>query len=289
MKISGMHEREQVEWAEAAVCGLREMLSLMEPFASHRFEDRAAAAALGELASASARSSESAMLLCAFGQLWDAELVMRSVVEASLKFCFILQSPEHFPERMREYREDLHDIGVLKGHNKISEFLGGIASHSDAQVRPLVDRLLAPEELTRLQDRLPRQKRNIIEQRWGFSAMVGVLDRSGDPIFAGIAGLAHGYAMASHVMHADPIGVSMPMERDHRAPDRRDAAHSVHLARLILDATAFQRMRLVVAYRFLGLPVDGLTRADEIVEAAARRQQAAYQVFAAREYREPTP
>ena len=43
---------------------------------------------LSYLGGASTRTTESALLLCAYGQLWDAEMLVRSVVEGSLKTPF---------------------------------------------------------------------------------------------------------------------------------------------------------------------------------------------------------
>jgi hypothetical protein len=68
-------------WAQATVLLLHELLPLMAPVI--RFENWTPDQrdTLGQLLSASARSSESALLLTAFGQLWDAEVLMRSVLD----------------------------------------------------------------------------------------------------------------------------------------------------------------------------------------------------------------
>lgn len=224
------------------------------------------------------------MLLCAYGQLWDSELAMRSTTEASLKFCYILQAPHTFAERLREYSQDLFEIGLLRDHHKISSLLAEVSPASASQLRPLTDRILEAAELERIQARLPRSVRAAVEGRWGFTSMVGALDRSNDALFPGIVAMAHGYSMASHVMHADPIGAMMPLERDHRPPEARVASHAVHLARLILDALICHRLRLLVAYRFVGANPDGLARANELVEAANRRHGEAYRVFEQVEY-----
>lgn len=209
---------------------------------------------------------------------------MRSTMEASLKFCYILQAPHTFAERSREYSQDLFEIGLLRDHNKISSFLVELSAASASQLRPLTDRILEPDQVDRIQARLPRPVRAAVEGRWGFTGMLSALDRSNDDLFSGIAGMAHSYSMASHIMHADPIGAMMPLERDHRSPEARAASHAVHLARLILDALICHRLRLLVAYRFVGAHRDGLTRADELVDAANRRYDEAYRTFVQVEY-----
>jgi hypothetical protein len=276
-------------WARDGLAAIREMMPLMAPLGAYRLEDPDAATSVRDLVVAAARSAESVMLLCEYGQLWDAELAMRTTVEASLKFCYLLQAPHTFAERYREYAHDLYDIGRLRDHGKISGFISELSKLPSRELRPLTDRLLDPAELAKLQARLPKPVRAAVEGRWGFTGMIGALHRSNDPLFEGVLGMAHNYSMASHIMHADPIGTMMPLERDRRSPTARDASHAVHLARIIVDAVSCHRLRLKVAYRFVGMDPKGLSRADDLLESVGRRHDEAYRKFLAVEYPTGTP
>src|SRR3546814_15705224 len=79
------------------------------------------------LLTAAARSSESAILLMAYGQLWDAEVVVRSVFEASLKFAFIVQKREDFDQRFKEYTKDQFDLALMTDAQKARDFLANLA------------------------------------------------------------------------------------------------------------------------------------------------------------------
>src|SRR5580658_1068420 len=79
-------------WAKDSLLLLRELLPLMAPLALHADWTNDERHTLGSLLTASARSSESVLLLCAYGQLWDAEVIARSVFEGSLKIAYLLQS-----------------------------------------------------------------------------------------------------------------------------------------------------------------------------------------------------
>jgi hypothetical protein len=79
----------------------------------------------------------------------------------------------------------------------------------------------------------------------------------------GFAGLAQGYSTASHIQHADYVGVSTPLDRDRRAADRRDAIHLAHLARLVSDALSCLRMRLVAGYRYIDHDSSSISEATE--------------------------
>lgn len=204
------------------------------------------------LASAAARSSESAILLCAYGQLWDAELPIRSTFEATLKFSYLLQTQETFHERHQEYTNDLFNIALMKDHQKASELLAALPDPEAAEWKPIRDRVMPDEELVEFRDKYPKQERNALERKWGFTGLIQSLSTSDDPAFAGFRGLAHGYSVSSHIAHADYMGVSIPLDRDLRENERRRTAHLTHLIRLLSDSCTCLYLRLLVGYRFIG-------------------------------------
>lgn len=156
--------------SEHALLLMRDLLPLITPVARHPEWTNEERSTLGMLLTSCARSTESALLLCAYGQLWDAEVILRSVAEGTLKLAFILQSDTTFKERIREYSVDHFNISLLKDDKKIRELLSIVQGWSDARWRPLTERLLSPEELNRLATRYDRKSRQSIETRWGFPA-----------------------------------------------------------------------------------------------------------------------
>jgi hypothetical protein len=92
------------------------------------------------------------------------------------------------------------------------------------------------------------------------------LGRSNDPLFGGIVGLAHGYAMASHILHADVVGTSTPLDRDRRSANRRDSIMLAHGVRLIYDVLACLKLRLAVGYRYVGQDPAPLVEAGRKIE-----------------------
>jgi hypothetical protein len=204
------------------------------------------------LLTATARASESTLLLCAYSQVWDAEIVARSVLEGSLKFAYLLQSPAEFQQRHDEYANQLYEIALLKDHRKATELLALVPDPDSEHWRPMRDLLLSDPDLVALSQRYGKADRNDLARRWGFTGLVGELSRSADPYFHGLGALAHSYSMASHVQHVDFVGASIPLERDHRSMDRRDSANLAHNGRLISDILDFFFLRLATGYRFTG-------------------------------------
>src|SRR5258706_7210653 len=114
----------QKEWSSKALVLMRELLPLMAPIAKYPEWTKEEQRTLGLIVTACARSSESVLLLCAYGQLWDAEVVGRSVFEGTLKFAYLLQTAQDFKQRHQEYCHDLLQIGLLRDHQKAADLLG---------------------------------------------------------------------------------------------------------------------------------------------------------------------
>lgn len=243
--------RKQRDWSERSLFLLRELLPLMAPVGKFDGWTPEQRLTIGALLAASARSSESVLLLCAYGQLWDAEVVLRSVFEGSLKFVYILQNAEEFERRYGQYSDDLFQIAQLKDHQKADELLNAVPDLSAKQWRGVRERLLSDSEQADLKSRYGRSVRRALETQWGFTGVMTTLARSSDALFAGFAALAYGYSLASHIQHADYLGVSIALERDFRSAERRDTLHLAHLARLISDVFACLHIRLSIGYRFI--------------------------------------
>jgi hypothetical protein len=239
-------------WAEESLLLLRQLLPLMSPVATYEKWSVAERMDLGALLSACARTSESAVLLVAYKQLWDAEILVRSVAEGSLKFSYLLQKHESFNQRYQEYSHDLWKIALLKDHGKATELLSVLHDRDDPKWRPIRDRLLPAEERNQISDEFARAARRTLDGRWGFSGIMNDLIRSGDEAFTNCACLAFGYSLASHIHHADHLGTSLPLERAARSPDRQDAIELAHGIRLLHDTFVFLHLRLLIGYRFIG-------------------------------------
>lgn len=235
--------------AEEALFLTRELLPFMGPvghFPGWSVEQRET---VGFLLAATARATESAVLLCAYTQLWDAEVITRSVLEGTLKSCYLLQQRDTFETRLSEYSSLLFDIARAKDHQKASDLIQATRNPNDPNLRPIRDRLLSDEELERIRA-TSKAERRALETKWGFTGLIGELVRSGDPLFQNVLGLAHSYSMASHIQHMDYIGTSLPLDRDMRASDRRDSIHMAHSARLACDLLNFLYLRMATGYRY---------------------------------------
>jgi hypothetical protein len=271
-------------WSEATLFLLRSLLPLVGPVARYEGWSEEERQTLGYLLTASARSSESAMLLTAYGQLWDAEILVRSVFEGSLKLAYILQDKVNFERRYGEYSRALFDIALLKDHAKAEELLKSLPDGDHPSWRPIRDRLLSDEERRDISDCYPQKLRRSLDTKWGFTGILSELASSDDPLFRGFAGMANGYSMASHILHADHVGTSIAMEGDQRSAERRNSKLLAHGARLMSDVMSCLQLRLWVGYRFAGEPYGPLAEANTAMETLRTRFGSVYEDWMVIEY-----
>jgi hypothetical protein len=257
---------------------------MMSPVANYPKWEQRDRKTVGYLLSATARTAESTLLLCAYAQIWEAEVLARSTLEGSLKFAYMLQSQEACAERHEEYAEDLYNIALVKDHRKAKDLLALVPDPQSATWRPVRGVLLSDEQFEELSSRYGRAARKELETRWGFTGLIGQLARSADPYFTDITALAHGYAMASHVQHVDFAGAAMPLERDCREPEQRESVHLAHAARIISDCLWFFFLRLSVGYRFVGADRSRLREVANAIEQACAPFGKGYSDWARAEY-----
>jgi hypothetical protein len=224
------------------------------------------------------------LLLTAYGQLWDAEVLIRSVAEGSFKFCYLLQNRESWKQRHHEYSHDLWQIALFKDHKKASDLLAALPNPDDPKWQPIRDRLLSNEDRDQIDRDYTRGQRRALDARWSFTGLIGEFVRSGDIIFSSFAGFAHGYSLASHIQHVDYVGASLPLERDRRSDERRTSIQLAHAMRLISDAFTFLHLRLMVGYRFVAHDSKPVAEARRTVEELLISFGTVYEDWIAIEY-----
>jgi hypothetical protein len=274
----------QHEWSEKALFLMRELLPMMAPVPTASGWGPEESRTMGELLSATARSTESVLLLCAYGQLWDAEIVLRSIVEGTLKFARLLQSRESFKERFGEFATDLRDIAFVKDHDKAKSLLAALQDPDNSEWEPIRQMLLPEYRVKMLRERYPSAKRRDLDRMWGFTGILADLAKSDDSMFKGITGLAHSYSIFSHLTHADQIGIALPMERDRRSQRSSESTHLAHLSRIISDVFSYFMIRLYVGYRYVNCSPEALDHCQRRIDDLLAPGKEYYRAWLKQEY-----
>lgn len=240
------------EWTRLADERLGALVSLMKPIVCFEGFTEEERQIVSWLSGASVRASGSALLLVGFEKVWDAEILSRSVFEGTLKFCHLLADRSKFQDRFKEYATVLPDINSLADHDKVQRLITAGAVSDVTFLEPLKELVLKEKQREQIVKRYPRNERRRLQTAWGFTGLIEQMIRSGESLGDLAAGFLHGYAMSSHVAHADFLGVGMVMEREYRDAKRRKVAHRAHVARVVSDQLWFCALRLIMGYRFVG-------------------------------------
>ena len=193
-------------------------------------------------------TSQSVLILIEQGRLWDADSLVRSVFEGTVKFAYLSYGDKaDIQDRLQQYSVDLSQIARLKEHDRVSAFRDAVGGQLEAEWRGLVDLLLTTEEIDDLRNKYPRSMRRILEQRWSFHGIIEALAASGKGELSHITNLFINYGLSSHVLHQDADGVVAVWERGLREPHRREAVELAHAGRMISDLAVAMLIRYVMA------------------------------------------
>jgi hypothetical protein len=187
-------------------------------------------------------------------KLWDAEIILRSAFETTIKFIFITTSTgEERDIKLEEYWDSLSKINSLKLSDQAKRnlrFFGDSQMHRFAYL-PLI---LSEEKELELRQKWTKAERQKIEQKWSFTEMINQISKKNEGTgLEMILALGHGYRMSSHVIHGDETGIGIIDERESRTPEERDKAHRGHYLRLFSDALSICSLIGIETMAFLSL------------------------------------
>lgn len=202
---------------------------------------------LGQLHFRATCTSDTAIFLTAHSKWWDADVLLRSVMEATLKFVFICAAEgEEQGRRVDEYLNVLPAIARLKRHRRARECLATVKDAEGKEWRPVREHLLPDDEVLAISEKYPKDLRSRLEGKWGFTQIAESLAKSGER-FRGVAALLHTYGIWSHSVHLDGDAVLTMWEREHRSPEREQAIGLAHGARNIGHVMHFAQARALAA------------------------------------------
>lgn len=209
-------------------------------------------------------SSESVLILIREGKEWDADLLLRSVMEGTLKFTYMLQGePASIDAKVREYWELLPEFMAVRRSERAKRLLEDIGTEESPRWRGIRDVVIGDDEIMAIRQRTTRQERQALEERWSFSGICRAFLRHDDPGVRLLAHLAYGYGNSSNLLHKDGDGVGMVWERSTRNAEQRVALKLGHAARIVSDVCTFAKLRLFSLLRACGQQAGEIRRLEE--------------------------
>ncbi len=192
---------------------------------------------------------EGVLELISCGRPWDAEIVLRSGCEATLKILFLSYCDDAEREkRIEEFwvlstvdniRKQRNRAGVRQICNPEERDDNSAFSVSDKYVFEGIIHFsdLAADSLPKI----GRKQRQRISQKWAFTSMVEDIDQyligeKGLPSVTSL--LLHNYGISSSLIHADETGVGLVYERVERSDEEYLLLHKAHCCRMMSDVLA---------------------------------------------------
>lgn len=207
---------------------------------------------IGHLSTACLSSTAAVLLLLENDRVWEAEIPLRSVVEGSLKFAYLLQSRETFASRYYEYVDALPDIAILRSHERAEVLIASSPDPNSPQLQPFRKLLVSQDRIEALRKQYPRRDRGILEQSWSATGIIQSLSQSPGKVAELFNTLLYGYWSASQIAHVTYEGIMMPVERRLREPPRERAVENAHVARILSDCYSYAVIRLHSGLEFVG-------------------------------------
>ena len=205
-------------------------------------------------------TSESALILVKSGKEWDADILVRAVLEGTIKYAFLmLGTPEEVRKKTHEYWEVLPNYESIRRHEKAKAMLANTETPDSIHLRPFKDLILTDEQIEKLRNGSNRAERTALDRKWSFNEIAVHFHKSGNPELKDFINLAHGYTISSHLLHKDGTGVSMVSERYQRSEENQNALILSHSAKIVSNICSFSILRSARLLKYCGILTSNLS------------------------------
>lgn len=190
-------------------------------------------------------TSESILILLSNQAIFDADVLLRTVMEGTIKYCYLMTgSQKERHDKYIEYKYKLTEIDRLLDHFKALETINILMKHSDNSVEPFKLSVLAENEVEQLQKIYPAKIRNEIKSRWSYQSLLRNL-ADHHPEYEAQLGSFSTYSLTSHFCHFDWTGVSSRQAQIADAPCEESVVFDVgHAIRIVANLLSFETFRV---------------------------------------------
>jgi len=196
-----MHDKS--EWVKHSLVALGEYQKICESFLSGSKPriDPEAQWVISQLALSCFYTSRSTTVLIESDYVWDADILIRSVVEGSFKLVFMCTTDKAEHERrIKEYWDELPEIAQIKDFQRMEDFFTEAKIPDTSELRTFS----RPQTyINNLRRKFPRKERRIIEHKWSLIRIVSELAKENIPNYDRLLKIPFDYGMASHFAHKD--------------------------------------------------------------------------------------
>ena len=203
-------------------------------------------------------TSESIIFLLAERKEWDASILLRSVMEGTAKYLYILQGNKNETlDKAYEFWCVLPEISDIKHSDRVKDLYTKLVI---PQKSPLADLVLDEQEHKNLLNKYSKADRKKIEQRWAFSEILKSFENTDLESFKA---LFFEYGMCSHLAHMDAVGVGMTRDRMLTSSPNRDIIQLAHIAKIAYSICYLEKIRTQILLIKLDQKLDPIFQLDQ--------------------------
>lgn len=189
-------------------------------------------------------TSESILILLLNRSICDADVLLRTVMEGTIKYCYLMVgTSEERHEKYTEYKQKLTDIDMIGDHQKALEAIAVLKEFSSNSTIPFELMLLSDDKLDQLKSLYPAKLRNEIKQRWSYQSLLRSLAKTNSEYEAQLGTLST-YSQTSHLCHYDWTGLSVRqsqiMHSETESGELSDIAHALRIMDNVLSMYLFR-------------------------------------------------
>lgn len=191
-------------------------------------------------------TSESILIVLLHGGLFDADILLRSVMEGTIKYCYLMNgTANEKDEKYIEYKEKLYEISKISDHKKAVEAVEILKEFSENCTMPFELDILDDEMLNSLKERYPVKLQKEIKNKWSYQKMLRNLAETSSEYKAQLGTLAT-YSMTSHLCHYDWNGVlSRELQILNSTKEEAEECNIAHGLRILSNVLSMEMFRVV--------------------------------------------
>jgi hypothetical protein len=172
------------------------------------------------------------------GFVWQAEILERSLLEATIKLIYISIDKSKVDQKVDEFQNVISDINQYKRRKERLEFLNGVNIDNDVTKYTF-------QNVTKhnIEMRYNKKERNKILEKWAFNSMTKEIDSYKIDGFDKLEYYKNYYSSTSHYVHVDIDCLDLIWDRDNRDNDEEASLTLAHMGRELEDLYVFNAMR----------------------------------------------
>lgn len=189
-------------------------------------------------------TSESILILLLNQSIFDADVLLRTVMEGTIKYCYLMTGTDaEKKEKYIEYKIKLADIAKISDHKKAIEAIDILREFSNNSTKPFECDILSDEQLSELEEKYRKKMRNKLKQKWSYQALLRSLAKTNHEYEAQLGTLST-YSLTSHFCHYGWTGVSSRnaqiIESENPNAIIFDIMHSIRILSNVLSMELFR-------------------------------------------------